>query len=162
MRRILDLEKEKCLVLALCTLAAVATAAPQKPAKPSDEPKPLAGCESKEIKSGKEKGAQERFFPAPMAKVKETVVSALTALEFEVKKDSGQQIEAHKKRHIGVFVGSGGEKLVLRFQEAEEGGQKGTRVTGETKKGFVGRVGQKSWTGAVLDQTDCMLVRNVT
>jgi len=155
-------KRQTGLWLALCILALVATAHPQQPTKQGDQPAPLPGCESKEIKAGKEKGEQQRFFPAPLATVKEATVSALTALEFEVKKDKGQEIEAHKKRHVGVFVGSGGEKVVLRFEEAEEGGQKGTRVTGETKKGFVGRAGQKSWTNAVLDQTGCMLGKSAT
>jgi hypothetical protein len=129
----------------------------KKETKKSGEPAPLAGCESKEVKSGKEKGKQERFFAAPLPQVKEAVTGALAALEFEVKKDSGNQIEAHKRRHVGVFVGSGGEKVVLQLTEAEEDGKKGTRVAGETKKGFVGRAGQKSWTSAVLDQTSCIL-----
>ena len=74
-----------------------------------------------------------------------------------MKKDSGDEISAQKSRHVGVFVGSGGETLVLKLAPAEEGGKQGTRVDGETKKGFVGRAGQKSWTNAVLDQTACML-----
>jgi hypothetical protein len=154
-------KRQTGLWFALSTLVMAATATPQQPAK-GDQPAPLPGCESKEIKAGKEKGEQQRFFPAPFATVKEAAISALTALEFEVKNDKGQEIEAHKKRHVGVFVGSGGEKVVLRFEEAEEGGQKGTRVTGETKKGFVGRAGEKSWTNAVLDQTGCMLGKSTT
>lgn len=138
-------------------LLTTAPARAQKKEKDAKEPAPLAGCEDTDVKAGKEKGKQERFYPMPMAKVKEAVVSALTALEFEVKKDSNNEIEANKKRHVGVFVGSGGEKVVLHLEEAEEGGQKGTRVSGETKKGFVGRAGQKSWTNAVLSQTACML-----
>jgi hypothetical protein len=150
------------LWFAVSTLVVAATAAPQQPTKQGDQPAPLPGCDSKEIKAGKEKGEQQRFFPAPLATVKEAAVNALSALEFEVKKDKGQEIEAHKKRRVGVFVGSGGEKVVLRFDEAEEGGQKGTRVTGETKKGFVGRAGEKSWTNAVQDQTGCMLGKSAT
>jgi hypothetical protein len=145
------------LLLFLAGVLGLAQDAEKKGEKKSGEPAPLAGCESKEVKSGKEKGTQERFFAAPLPQVKNALTGALAALEFEVKKDSGNQIEAHKKRHIGVFVGSGGEKVVLQLAEAEEEGKKGTRVTGETKKGFVGRAGQKSWTNAVLDQTSCIL-----
>ncbi len=150
---------EVCVVLVGCGLLTVGATqvAAQRKEKDAKEPAPLAGCEDTEVKSGKEKGKQERFFPMPLAKVKEAAVSALNALEFEVKKDTDKEIEASKKRHVGVFVGSGGEKVALRFEEAEEGGQKGTRVIGETKKGFVGRAGQKSWTNAVLAQTACML-----
>jgi hypothetical protein len=134
----------------------------QKGGEKSGEPAPLAGCASSEITSGKEKGKQERFFAAPLPKVKEALTSALAALEFEVKKDSGNEMEASKRRHMGVFVGSGGEKMALSLAEAAEGGKKGTRVTAETKKGFVGRAGQKSWTNAVLDQTSCMLEKSGT
>jgi hypothetical protein len=149
-----------CLT-ALLFLAGIFTLA-QDTEKKSSEPAPLPGCESKEITAGKEKGKQERFFPAPLPKVKEALTGALAALEFEVKKDSGNQIEASKRRHVGVFVGSGGETVVLGLAEAEEDGKKGTRVTGETKKGFVGRAGQKSWTNAVLDQTSCTLQKSGT
>lgn len=147
------------LALAACglLLAGATKAAAQK--KDKEEPAPLPGCEA-EVKAGKEKGKQDRFFPMPLAKVKEAAVSALNALEFEVKKDSDNDIEAAKKRHVGVFVGSGGEKVALHFEESEEGGQKGTRVSGETKKGFVGRAGQKSWTNAVLAQTACNLQKS--
>jgi hypothetical protein len=110
--------------------------------------------QSAEMKPGKEKGKQERFFAFPLAKVKEAVIDAMKGAEFEVKKDSGNELEAKRKRHVGVVVGAGGETLVVQFKETEEGGAKGTRVIAETKKGLVGRVGQKSWANAVLDQAE--------
>jgi hypothetical protein len=113
------------------------------------------------MKPGKEKGKQERFFPMPVARVKKAAVGALEALEFKINSDSGREIDASKKRHIGV-IGSGGEKMVLRFEDAEERHQRGTRVTGETKKGFLLRAGQKSWTNAVLAQTGCLLRQGVS
>lgn len=143
------------LVGSLLLLVGV-TAPGQDTKNPSDQPAPLPGCETKEVKSGG-KGAQERFFAAPLPKVKEALTSALASLEFEVKKDKDNVIEAHKRRHVGVFVGSGGEKVVLHLKEAEEGGTKGTEVTGETVKNMLGRMGQKTWTGAVLDQASCTL-----
>src|ERR1017187_3727697 len=86
-------------------------------------PAPLAGCED-QVRSGGQKGKQERFFPLPLPKVKEAAAEALQALEFEVKKDTKDSLEAHKARHTGVFVGSGGEKVRLDFREAEQNGQK--------------------------------------
>ena len=133
------------------------TADAQKKDQKKDEPATTAGCEAKEIKSGKEKGLQQRFYAAPLPKVKEALLGALAALEFKVKKDKDNEISAQKARHMGVFVGSGGETVNLKLAEGEEDGKKGTKVDGETKKGFVGRAGQKSWTNAVLDQTSCML-----
>jgi hypothetical protein len=123
-------------------------------------PATLPGCED-QVKSGGQKGKQERFYPSPLPKVKEAAVEALQALEFEVKKNTKDSLEAHKARHVGVFVGSGGEKVRLDFREDEQNGQKGTMVTGETKKGFVGRAGQKTWTDAVLAQTACILQKEV-
>lgn len=110
-----------------------------------------------EIKPGKEKGKQERFFAYPIATVKAAVIDAMKSIEFEIKKDAANDLEGKRKRHIGVMVGSGGETLAVQLKEAEEGGVKGTRVVAETKKGFVGRAGQKSWTNAVLDQTERIL-----
>lgn len=113
-------------------------------------------CANTEMKPGKD-AKMERFYPAPMAQVKEAIVSAMKGLEFEMGKQTDTGFEANRKRHFGVMVGSGGEVLVVQMKEAEEGGVKGTKVTMETRKTFAGRVGQKTWTSAVLDQTDCML-----
>ncbi len=117
----------------------------------------MAGCRDTSTKPGKEKGKQERFYPAPLPRVKEAAIGALEALEFKVNKNSGRELEATRKRHIGVLVGSGGEKMVLHFEESIEAGQRGTLVTGETKKSIVLRAGQKSWTNVILTQTGCML-----
>ena len=152
----------RTLTWVLPVVVLISTASAQKKGKESDQPAPLPGCESKEIKSGKEKGKQERVFQAPQANVKEALLSALAALEFDVKKDQANDIEANKKRHLGVFVGSGGEKVVFHLEEVNLEGQKATKVTGETKKGFVGRAGQKSWTSALLDQTNCVLEKAKT
>ncbi|MFI5175515.1 MAG: hypothetical protein ACHQKY_11695 [Terriglobia bacterium] len=114
-------------------------------------------CKNLEVKAGKEKGIQERFFAYPMDKVKAALIDGMKAIEFEVKKDDGKTIEASHKRHMGMFAGSGGENLVAQLVEAKEGEVAGTKVTAETKKGFVGRAGQKSWSNAVLDQAECIL-----
>ena len=125
----------------------------------SGEPGPTAGCASTEAKSGG-KGTQERFFAAPVPKVAEALTEALAALEFDVTKNKDNMIEAHKRRHVGVLMSSGGEKVVLRLKEAESEGHKGTAVNGDTIKGLVGRMGQRTWTGAILDQTACSLEKS--
>jgi hypothetical protein len=140
-------------VLCLCFFTLSGAAALPQEKKPEAE----KAKEKAEIKPGKEKGKQERFFAHPLQKVKEATIDAMKAIEFEVKKDKGNELEAKRKRHVGVFVGSGGETLVVQLREAEEGGAKGTRVIAETKKGFVGRAGQKSWSNAVLDETERIL-----
>jgi len=130
---------------------------PKAAEPPEEEPAPLAGCEDAEYQAGKEKGPKERFFPDERTRVKRAAIKALASLDFNIHKNAASEIEASKRRHIGVLVGKGGEHVILHFQESQRDGQKGTLVTGETKKAFVGRLGQKSWTNAVLAQTACML-----
>jgi hypothetical protein len=147
--------------------ASAAAAPPEPPIAPSappggddakePAPAPLAGCEDAQYKSGGQKGAEDRFFAAPPEVVRRAAVSALGSLDFNIHKNSSNIIEASKRRHIGVLVGAGGERVILTFQKTERGGQSGTRVVGETKKSFVGRMAQKTWTDAVLAQIDCKL-----
>jgi len=150
------------------TKPAVVAARVNRPAEPAaqpvavpepaiDTPAPPAACADTEVRPGKEKGKQERFYPMPPSKVRAALLKALSGLEFNIHTASDTQIEASKKRHIGVAVGHGGEKMTLLLEEATESNRRGTRVIGETKKSFVMRVGQKSWTNVVLDQTGCML-----
>jgi len=110
-----------------------------------------------EYKPGGQKGAEERFFAAPPEAVRRAAVSALDGLDFNIHKTSKNEIEASKKRHIGVIVGAGGERVILTFQKTERGGQSGTRVIGETKKSFVGHMAQRTWTDAVLAEIGCKL-----
>ncbi len=132
--------------------------APQASAGESEpEPAPLPGCEDAEYKSGKVKGAQQRFYPAPVDSVKRAAGAALRSLDFNIHRDAGNEMEASKRRHMSAIVGAGGERLILHFAKAQQGNQAGTLVTGETRKSFVGRVAQKSWTNAVLAQIACHL-----
>jgi len=148
---------ESAPVAAPPPVPAETTAAPKAPDTSAEEPAPSAGCEDAEYKAGKEKGPQERFFPAAVPRVRRAAAAALKSLDFNIHKDAGNQIEATRKRHLGVVVGKGGERVILNFHESQRGGQPGTLVTGQTKKAFVGRLGQKSWTNAVLAQTACVL-----
>lgn len=119
------------------------------------EPAPLKGCEDAASRSGKDDGPSSRFFPEPVARVKQAAVDALRTMDFTIHRNDPNEIEASKKRGIGVVVGAGGERETLHFEAAQQGNQQGTRVTGETKKSGVGR--QKPWTGAVLAQIACIL-----
>jgi hypothetical protein len=121
------------------------------------EPAPMAGCEDAEYKAGGANGVQERFFPAPVEAVRKAAALALQNLDFTIHKNASQEMEASKRKHFSAVVGAGGERLLLHFSSAQKGGQSGTRVTGETKKSFVGRLSQKSWTRAVLAQIACNL-----
>jgi hypothetical protein len=158
MRRLILRATLICLSLIVISTIVAFPQEPQTPAAKPQEQTPAAKPDlGTEIKPGKEKGKQERFFAYPLPAVKAAVIDAMKSVEFEVKKDNGNNLEGKRKRHIGVMVGSGGETLVVQLKEAEEGGVKGTKVVAETKKGFIGRVGQKSWTNAVLNQADRIL-----
>ena len=122
----------------------------------------LAGCEETEFKSGREKGQQQRFFSTPVARVRQAALLALKNLDFKINRNAGREIEASRKRHLSVLIGARGEKVVLRFEEAQQQGQKGTRMTAETRKNSVLRAGQKSWTNAVLAQTACLLEKGAS
>lgn len=121
------------------------------------EPTPTVGCEAAEYKSGGQKGADERFFAAPPETVRRAAISALNNLDFNVHKNSKDEIEASKKRHFGAIVGAGGERVILTLQNTKRAGQAGTRVIGETKKNFVGHIAQKTWTDAVFAEMACKL-----
>lgn len=139
--------------------AAQTRPAPQTSAagEAESEPQPLAGCADAEYQSDKVKGARQRFYPAPLDAVKRAAGAALRSLDFAIHRDAGNEMEASKRKHISAIVGAGGERLTLRFEKAQHGNQAGTLVTGETRKSFVGRVAQKSWTNAVLAQIACHL-----
>lgn len=134
-------------------------AAPQTSAAEPDEaePAPLAGCRDAESRAGGPKGVQERFFPVSVEAVRKAATLAFTNLDFTIHADSGGEMEASKRRHLSAVIVAGGEKLILHFASARQGGQSGTRVTAETKKSIVGRLAQKSWTTAVLAQISCNL-----
>ncbi len=140
---------------------ATASAQPSKPesprADPEPEPAPKAGCEEPEFKAGKEKGVQERFFPQSVSTVRKAAEAALKNLDFNIDKDSGNDLEATRRRHIGRLIGAGGERLLLHFEKSQKDNRTGTLVTGETKKRLVGRIAQKSWTNATLAQIACQL-----
>jgi hypothetical protein len=102
-------------------------------------------------------GARQRFYPAPMASVMTAARAALHSLDFNIDKDTGTEIEASKQRHLSAVVGAGGERLILHFEKSRQGDRAGTLVTAETRRSFVGRVTQKSWTNAILAQIACHL-----
>jgi hypothetical protein len=136
---------------------AVPPASPAAPPASAGEPAPLAGCQDAESRSGGPKGVQERFFPASVDVVRQAALRAFTNLDFAVQTSSASEIEASKRKHLSAVVGAGGERVILHFSGAHQGGQAGTKVTGETKKSIVGHVSQKTWTSAVLAQIACNL-----
>jgi hypothetical protein len=86
----------------------------------------------------------------PMAKVLEAARQALTTYGCDVKKEKEKPdyLECTRDRHVGVFVGSGGEKVTVKL--STKGNE--TRVEIKTGKGFVGRLGKKNWSTPIFDE----------
>lgn len=133
-------------------------AAPSAPAA-EPEPAPLAGCQDAESRAGGPNGTQERFYVASEDAVRSAAVKAFANLGFAIHNSTTHDMEASKKGKLNTVVGAGTERVILHFANAHRNGQAGTRVVGETKRGFMGRVTQKSWTSAVLAQIGCNLRR---
>lgn len=73
----------------------------------------------------------------------------IVGLDATISKETENSIEAQKNRHIGVFIGSGGEELVIQLNKIDDAK---TFVTATTKTGFVGALGQKAWSCEIIDQ----------
>jgi len=84
----------------------------------------------------------------PMDKVLDAAKQALATYGCSIKKEKPEYLECTKDRHIGVFVGSGGEKVKVKL--SAKGSE--TRVQINTGKGFVGRLGKKNWSTPIFDE----------
>jgi hypothetical protein len=77
----------------------------------------------------------------------------LAAFDSKISKETKTTLKALRNRHVGVFVGSGGEELLITLQEVSENK---TFVTVATKTGFVGGAGQKAWSCQIVEQIVAM------
>lgn len=84
----------------------------------------------------------------PMDKVLEAAKQALATYGCNVKKERADYLECTRDRHVGVFVGAGGEKVTVKL--SAKGSE--TRVEIKTGKGFVGRLGKKNWSTPIFDE----------
>ena len=84
----------------------------------------------------------------PMAKVLDAVKLAISTYGCDVKKEKPDYLECTRDRHVGAFVGSGGEKVTVQL--SAKGSE--TRVEIKTGKGFVGRLGKKNWSTPIFDE----------
>ena len=89
----------------------------------------------------------DRTVAYPAAKVLEAARQALTTYGCDVKKEKPDYLECTRSRHVGVMVGSGGEKVTVQL--TDNGAE--TRVQIKTGKGFVGRLGKKNWSTPIFD-----------
>ena len=86
----------------------------------------------------------------PMAQVLDAAKLALATYGCDSKKDKEKPdyLECTRSRHVGVFVGSGGEKVTVKL--SAKGSE--TRVQIKTGKGFVGRLGKKNWSTPIFEE----------
>ena len=84
-----------------------------------------------------------------MQRAKDIAKKALIALDSKITEETDTSIKAQRNRHIGVFVGSGGEELAINLKEIETNK---TFVSATTKTGFVGGAGQKAWSCKIIDE----------
>ena len=89
----------------------------------------------------------DRTIAYPAAKVLEAARQALTTYGCEVKTAKPDYLECTRGRHVGVVVGSGGEKVTVQLTDMGPE----TRVQIKTGKGFVGRLGKKNWSTPIFD-----------
>lgn len=84
----------------------------------------------------------QREIPYPVDRVMAAAKQAAATYGCDIKKERPDYLECTRSRHVGVFVGSGGEKVTLQLSSTAAG----TRIVVETGKGFVGRLGKKNWS----------------
>ena len=126
------------LLALLCLYFGQAVAAPQDASqqKQTDED---ATKDSKDI---------DEVIQYPMDAVQRAVKAGMQTYGFDIKKEKADYLEGTRSRHVGVVVGSGGEKVTVKLSP-ESGG---TRVKIETGKGFVGRLGKKNWSTPIFNE----------
>ncbi len=84
-----------------------------------------------------------------MKRAKDIARKVTIALDSTITEETDTSIKAQRNRHIGLFVGSGGEELAVNLQEVDAGK---TFISATTKTGFVGGAGQKAWSCKIVDE----------
>lgn len=129
------------LLVMVCLIASgVVTSGPMRRvhAQPAQAEKPDPAKDSKDV---------DQTVAFPMAQVLDAAKQALATYGCDIKKETADTLECTRDRHIGAFVGSGGEKITVRLSAKG----KETRVEVKTGKGFVGRLGKKNWSTPVFE-----------
>jgi hypothetical protein len=114
------------------------------------QPQPVLRAASQAEKNddaSKDSKDVDRTIAYPAAKVLEAARQALTTYGCEVKKTKPDYLECTRSRHVGVVIGSGGEKVTVQLTDMGPE----TRVQIKTGKGFVGRLGKKNWSTPIFD-----------
>ena len=91
-----------------------------------------------------------------MKRAKDIAKKVVIALDSKITEETDTSINAQRNRHIGVFVGSGGEELAINLKEIDNSK---TFISATTKTGFVGGAGQKAWSCQLIDEMVKMAVK---
>ena len=132
----------------VCACAYVLLSAGMLYAQPGSGSTPTAGQVQEASTPSKGSKDVDRSVAYPLAQVLDAAKQALTTYGCDIKKEGPEYLECTRDRHVGVLVGSGGEKVTVRL--GADGGQ--TRVEIKTGKGFVGRLGKKNWSTPIFDE----------
>jgi hypothetical protein len=132
-------------VVCTCSCLLTFSGALAQPARQAVQP----GIQAEE-KDDPSKGSKDvdRTVAYPMAQVLDAAKQAMTTYGCDVKKEKPDYVECTRDRHVGVFVGSGGEKVTVQL--TAKGNE--THVEIKTGKGFVGRLGKKNWSTPIFDE----------
>jgi len=93
-----------------------------------------------------------------MTRAKDIAKKVIIALDSEITEETDTSIKAQRNRHIGVFVGSGGEELAVNLKKIDNNK---TFITATTKTGFVGCAGQRAWSCKIIDEMVKMATNSV-
>jgi hypothetical protein len=126
------------LLMLLCLYFGEAVAAPKD------------ANEQKQAEEDATKGSKDvdEVIQYPMDAVQRAVKVGMQTYGFDIKEEKPDYLEGTRSRHVGVVVGSGGEKVIVKL--SPEAG--GTRVKIDTGKGFVGRMGKKNWSTPIFTE----------
>jgi len=111
---------------------------------------PKDANEQKQTEEDATKGSKDvdEVIQYPMDAVQRAVKVGMQTYGFDIKEEKPDYLEGTRSRHVGVVVGSGGEKVIVKL--SPEAG--GTRVKIDTGKGFVGRMGKKNWSTPIFKE----------
>jgi hypothetical protein len=91
-----------------------------------------------------------------LKRAKDIAKKVVIALDSKITEETDTLIKAQRNRHIGVFVGSGGEEIAVNLREIDSSK---TFITATTKTGFVGGAGQKAWSCQIIDEIVKMSIK---
>jgi hypothetical protein len=94
------------------------------------------------------KNAVEATFATPLQQTHDAAVAALKLNGFDIKSETETLITGERPRKIGVFVGSGGEKISVTLTSLDA---TSTKASSDTQRTFVGGAGQKDWDAPVIE-----------